>query len=325
MPRFTEGGPRPPEQNITLEQWLNKEFVPQYRAEADFLRRNRLLEILPKSREMGLLDITGKERKLPSPEELGRELKNHKEAIELKLNQGFTRLAFTPFGSPLAKLELLVQKKLLELHKAGKLVGVNYYDSNGQPQDKPLDLDINHPLYVWDKLDKADETGTLIYFPKQFTSQDYGGQTKIELLENTAIFPGWEVELLESSSFIPRAGKGKTTGGRKQLEAGLAPNEYLSKLKEETEHVDESGQIPEDELTELLRSLMGNGRVIHDFQNNMDSINYHLGAWVPASGGLLIGSWSRLLRQADLSMGGPEVVDEFFGACPAVRINRLGV
>jgi len=328
MARHPEGGTQPPEQRITLEYWLNKELMPRYRAETDFLRRATVLKTVETSRgkyAMGLRDINGVGRPFPNPDQITAEVRRHKEVIEHKLNQGFIRLGITPLGARLSEGNKLVGKKLLELHKIGKLLGTNY-DESGQPRGTKLDLDTNQPLYVWDALEQADENGKLVYFPTQFTSQNHGGKTKTELLEDPHNpFPGWEVQLLPATPFIPRAGKGRTIGGRKELEAGKSPNAYLAQLSAETAYANESGQTPEDEQIELLRSLYATGHVIHDYANNADSINYHLGAWVPSSGNVPYGLWHRDARRAYFSGGDPRGAGVFYGGGSAVRINRLGV
>jgi hypothetical protein len=324
MVRFPEGGPQPPEQKISLEHWINTELASQYRTEANFLRSAGLLEVLPHSRSMGLLDITGHERALPSPEAIAQELRGHKEIYEGKINQGFRGMEFTPFGSPLAKLEALVKKLLVKLHNEKRLFGTDY-DQQGQTKEVSLDLDTNQPLYVWDQLEKADETGALVYYPKQFTKENHGGKTKTEILETTELFPGWSVSLVENSTAIPRAGKGKMVGGRKQLEAGISSNDYLKKLQTDPTYAHESGQTPEDELTRLIRSLLKNGHVIHDYQNNVDSLNYLLGAWVTASGVVPFGRWYRDSRQASLGWDVPGYVVGYCGAGSAVRIGGLKV
>ena len=242
---------------------------------------------------MGLLDISGRERPLPTPEAIAKELRQHKEIYEGKMNQGFRSIEFTPFGSPLGKLEVLVRKLLLKLHNEKRLLGTDY-DDQSNPTDVKLGLDTNQPLYVWDQLERADETGALVYYPKQFTKENHGGKTKTELLETTVLFPGWQASLVEDTALIPRKNKGTTMGGRRQLEAGLSPNDYLKKLLTDPTYAHESGQTPEDELTRLIRSLLKNGHVIHDYQNTIDSLNYLLAAWVPASEGVPSGSWYRL-------------------------------
>ena len=72
MPQRPEGGSPPPEQRMSLEHWINTELAAQYKSEALFLRSAGLLEVLPKSRSMGLLDITGRERVLPNPEAIAQ-------------------------------------------------------------------------------------------------------------------------------------------------------------------------------------------------------------------------------------------------------------
>jgi len=324
MPRRPEGGSPPPEQKISLDQWISAELPKHYQSEVLFLRQAGLIEILPKSRDMGLLDITGKERPLPTPEAIATELREHKEIFTKKLNQGFTDFRLTPFGSPLAKLEALVRKALLKHHQDGKLFGTDY-DVQKQPKPVKLDLDINQPLYVWDKLEKSDENGSIIYYPKQFTKNNHGGQTKQELLEQEAVFPGWNVLLTENTPVIPRGGNGRTIGSRKQLEAGASPNDYLKTFLSNPTYVHESGQTPEDELTALLQRLAKDNQVLHDFGNNVDSLNYLTGAWVPASGDVPDGYWNRDGRRAYLLGSDPTFVSGNYGVAPAVRMGLLKI
>ncbi len=323
MPRNPEGSP-PPEQKISLDQWIDRELPQRYAAEVNLLRQTGLIEILPKSRDMGLLDINGRERVLPTPKAIAAELREHKEIYEVKLNQGFKEMEFTPFGSPLAKLEAVVRKLLLKQHAEGKLFGTDYTGS-GEGKETKLDLDISQPLFTWDKLTKADETGAMVYDVKQFTKNDHGGKTKTELLEQEAVFSGWHVSLVEDVAGIPRKGKGRMVGNRRQIEAGISPNDYLKMLLTNPAYAHESGQTPEDELTRLIRSLLKNGHVIHDYQNDVDSLNYLIDSWVPASGNVPYGFWVRDYRQAYRNGGDPTNLDGRYGVAPAVRMGKLKV
>jgi len=318
-----------PSKELSFERWLETEFKEQYDSQVRTLDRLGLLELLPEAGEKGLRGIDGKEYPLPSKEVIITELKKNQEKIKPKFKQDFTQIQLTPFGVPLERLTTLLQERILAHHKAGQLFAAK--DNPADP-DVPLELDTNQPLFTWDgHLDQnapqgqrgADVTGKCVYHPTSFDQKNHGGQTKQEILDdqtkNKSPFPGWEVKLLEKNLNIPREGKGKTVGGRKQLETNKTPEQYLKILQTDPQYQHEQGLTNEDWLTQFLIHLEKTNQVIDDYQGK-GSACFLAGSFNPASRRLGNGSWLRDARRAYLGWSDPDVQYSYYGFRPAVEL-----
>lgn len=310
----------------SLETWLRESLRPQYKAQVEFLRHAGLLELLPEDPQdpehhpasMGIIGIDGKPYSIPTPEAIQHALTNTPETGEMyatKIDQGFTDLQLTPFAKPLAQLEALLRRSILQHHKDTKL-----FSSDGVTS---LDLDTNQPLYVWDGYADADTTTnptqSLVYFPERFDPKNHGGTTKQQIMHAGG---AWQILLLEPDPTIPREGHApKAKGNRKRLEANSTPNDYLKTLQTNPIYSHESGLTLEDWHTRFLKELHANNRVLNDWSNPNDSLNYLLASYHPASGLVLYGYWLRDDRQAYVGGDGPEARGDFYGVCPAVRIR----
>src|SRR5260370_20465295 len=89
-------------------------------------------------------------------------------------------------------------------------------------------------VWIWDTLRQAIDTDELVCFPQAYAS-NHRGQTKLEVVNNGRIcaVPDWSVGLVESLPIMPQQDRGKTVGGRRQLEIGYSPREYLKTLQTE--------------------------------------------------------------------------------------------
>ena len=232
------------------------------------------------------------------------------EALKIKIEQGFTKLLLVPFGMSLDTLAEKYKETILKHHSQGKLLATKKEPTD---PDEPLELDTSQPLWIWDEYKNADQSGTLVYNPKEF-SKNHGGKTKTELLGTQA----WRVLLIEDLPNIPRQGKGKTIVTRPQLEANMTPRQYLEKLGLDS-YKDEVGMTPEDQLTYAILHLETTNQVIDDYQGN-GSVSYQIGAYFPASERVPGAYWDRAYRQAYLAGNGADARGEGVGVRSAVRV-----
>ncbi|MDP1722662.1 MAG: hypothetical protein Q8L37_05625, partial [Candidatus Gottesmanbacteria bacterium] len=280
----------------------------QYESERRVLEGAGILEQLP-SGEQGIRGIDGKAYPVPSYQEVRDLIREKRDILKKKAEQGFTKLLIVPFGM---KLDDLIEKY--------KAVILKHYADMPDPQDpskripdprktklfaakekdtdpdEPLDLDTTAPVWVWDAYRGADESGKLVYDPKEF-SQNHGGKTKAEILAAAPLgeardkqgksSPAWRILVIEADPNIPRSGQGKTVGGRARLEANKTPNEYLeaigngsAKLTTGNQYQGESGLTPEEWLMQAIATLEEKNQVIDDYQGK-GSVAYNTGAYFP--------------------------------------------
>src|ERR1019366_1256075 len=117
---------------------------------------------------------------------------------------------------------------------------------------------------------------------------------------------------------IPRAGKGKSVGGRPRIEANKTPKEYLEAIGT-GEYQNESGMTPEEWLMQAITTLEEENQVIDDWRGK-GSIAYNTGAYFQASGYVPDAYWSRDSRRALLYGSDPALRDGGVGARSAVRV-----
>lgn len=319
------------EQMSSLDRWLSTEFKEEYESQAKILDKLGLLELLPECGEMGIRGIDGKEYPIPSKEQIIQEIRTNREKYETKIKQGFIKIQLTPFGVPLEKLTTILEQRILAHHKEGKLLATK---ENPNDPDVKLELDTNQPLFKWDDwIDPnapegqrgADVTGKCVYHPQSFDQNNHQGFTKEQLLEKQtkkhSSFAGWNVLLIETSPNIPREGKGKTIGGRKQLETNKTPNDYLKLLQTNPDYQNEQGQTNEDWLTQFLVHLEQTNQVIDDYSGK-GSANFLAGSFNPSAGYLGYGYWVRDRRQALLVRDDPRNRYSGYGLRSAVGVGN---
>jgi hypothetical protein len=310
------------EKPFDLEHWLSQEFKTQYEQQAQILNMAGVLEILPHSKDIGIIDINGQERPFPEEEAIRDLILERKEFFSKKMEQGFTELEIVPIP-PLDKLVAIAREIIIKHHKEGKLFATRINPDDPAEPLIPLELDENEPLWVWDDYKGADKSGKMVYFPKVF-SRNHGGKTKAEVMLSMGNSPlaGYLVTLREKNINIPGAGKGITTGGRKQLEANQSPNDYLEIFKNRKEYQGEEGDTPEEWLIKIITHLEKTNEVIDDYQGN-GSASYQTGAFFPASGSVPGAGWFRGSRRASLLRSYPGHRDGSIGVRPAVRVNKI--
>ncbi|OGZ20867.1 MAG: hypothetical protein A2W55_03015 [Candidatus Nealsonbacteria bacterium RIFCSPHIGHO2_02_38_10] len=206
-----------------LERLPQKELKEQYASQREILERTGILEQLS-SGEMGIKGTDNEEYAFPSYQEITQRMRESEEALRPKTEQGFIRLQITPFGMKLDDLIDKYKQVILKHHKEGKLLATK---ENPFDPDEQLELDENNPVWLWGNYRNADVNGEMVYYPKEFSS-NHQGKTKQEVLKEQG---GWNILLAENLPNIPRKNKGEKIKGRKQLEAGKTPYQYLETLK----------------------------------------------------------------------------------------------
>ena len=314
-----------------FEYLPQKELKRQYESQRETFQRVGILETLP-SGELGIKGIDGKTYPFPTYEEIRKRIKNNKEVLNLKTEQGFNQLLIVPFGMKLSDL--------IEKYKA---VILNHYVSMPDPNDstkripdpqrtklfatkekptdpdKPLKLDEKTPVYVWDQYQDADTNGQLVYYPKEF-SENHQGKTKTELLKEGG---AWDVIIIENNPNIPREGANEAVGKgerkRKRIEANKTPNEYLEAIGQD-QYQNESGQTPEEWLIQALTLLEEKNQVLDDYQGK-GSLAYLTGVYFK-SGNVPCAYWFRGHGRASLGRHDPADRYPFIGVRSAVRVLK---
>jgi hypothetical protein len=295
-----------------------KEFhlKEQYDSQIAVLERTHILETLP-SGEKGIKGIDGKEYPIPTYEQILARMKEKKEMLGTKKEQGFTKLLLVPFGMSL--------DILLERYKAAILRAHNETDpkkklkaekASPTDSDEFLDLDTAKPLYIWDGYTNADKNGSLVYHPKSFAKDNHGGNTKSTLLADPK--SAWQIMLVEEGSIPAKDAKRQPKGGRTRLDAGATAESYLNVIGNGAyEH--ESGMTPEDWLMLAITRLEETGEVTDDWDGK-GKASYNTGAWFPAAERVPSAYWLRGVRRANVAGCVPRNPYDNFGSRPPVRV-----
>lgn len=294
-----------------FEKLSQETIEQQYNAQIEALRVAGILERLSNGKE-GITGIDGAEYEIPTMETVLLQIQEKQETLTPKIEQGFGEVLLVPFAKELGSIIEGAKNRILEHKKANKLLGAN---------GDPLELDETVPIWVWDKYIGGDKSGgELVYFPDQYTANNHG-KTKTEiLLTEQSTTPGWMILLNESEDNIPRADQGKPIGGRKQLEAGKSPNEYLNIQKTDPQYADEIYHTPESWLAYFISHLEETDKVVDDYQGG-GSIRYLGGAYFESSGSVPSGYCRRDARRAYLDGYDPSGVIGYCGVGSAVRIS----
>lgn len=259
-----------------FEALPKKELKEQYESQRKILQKNNILKKLSTG-ELGIKGIDGKEYVFPTYQEIARRMRENKEIIKTKTEQGFTKLLIVPFGMKLGDLVEKYKQAILRHHKAQKL-----FAPKEKQTDPNLPIGLLSDSVVWSSWSSDDDTaGLLVYYPQEF-SQNHQGKTKREILEEEG---GWNILLVEDLPIIPREGQGKTIGGRKQLESRKSLAKYLEIIQNDPSYQNESGMTPEDYIVYAITHLEQTDQVI-DFREafSRDSSPCLIGAYLPPRG-----------------------------------------
>ena len=309
------------EKKITTKEQI-KSKLEKARLEKIFSQENYLSQIntlkevgvLKKleNGKWGMIDILGKERPVPSYEEVKARLEAKSELLARKIEQGFTELLLVPIGTPLSFLIDRARDLIVKKHKEGKLLGTD---------GKKLELDEHNPVYVEEIYQDADVKGDLVYYPQKFDQQKHGGKTKEELIKGNG---GWQILLIENLPDLPAKANEdesnvKVIKGRKQLGAGQSPKEYLETIQTGPEYANEQFTTPEAQLIYFMEYLQRNNQVIDDWDGKGKGC-WNAGAYFKGSGLVPYGFWDRSAKQFNLSRASPVNHNDFFCARSAVGV-----
>jgi hypothetical protein len=295
---------------------INKEYTCTIAA----LNGAGILTLLPRSKESGVVGLDGKEYPVPSLEQVKGLFARHKELVRKKSAQGFVRLQLTPLAISLLYLFDLMQVAILKHAAEGRI-----FQTKRSPSEPniPVRVHKEKQVWVWDTLRQAIDTDSLVYFPRKYTV-NHGGQAKSQVIHDRRIcgVPGWSVGLVESFPMMPGQGEGNTLMGRRQLEVGLSPNEYLHILQSK-DYQGESGLTLEDFITHFLTHLATSDEVIRDVADNN-------GTWCLAhylkisyADVVPIGRWIRRVGRVrmDMHRSNNKECTKSFGAATVVRLD----
>jgi len=239
--------------------------VKEYARCVATLNRSGILTLLPKSETFGVIGIGGTEYPVPTHEQVVDLFVHNGELIERKVPQGFDRLELTPMAMPTTLLIDLLEAALLKHAAEGRICQTRR--SSSDPLI-PVRVNPEKTVWIWDTLRQALDADELVYFPQEYSS-NHRGQTKLDVVNNGRFcaVPGWSVGLVESAPITPQHGRGKTVGGRRQLEIGASPRDYLRTLQTQAYH-GETGKTLEDFITAFLTHLETTNEVSNDRYDN---------------------------------------------------------
>ncbi len=276
-----------------FENLPKKELKKQYESQKEMLEQVGILEKLSTG-EMGIKAIDNKEYAFPNYQEIVERMKENKEILESKTEQGFSQLLITPFGMKLDDLIEKYKQVLIKHYQEGRLLTTKEKPSD---PDEHLGLNEDEPVRIRKEYQNADTQGKLKYFPKE-SSQKHQGRTKQEILRKQG---GFNVMFIEDLPNIPKQGEGKKIKGRTQLEADQKPSTYLEILKTNPIYQNETGMTPEEQITYAIKYLEQTNQVIDDVSGK-GSASYQLGAYFVNDGEIPIFYWSRKYNWAKLFM-----------------------
>lgn len=309
-----------------------KKIVSSFPVENEYARcitafnRAGILVRLPGSGSAGITGIDGREYPLPSCEEVAALFDRNRELVERKVPQGFDRVALTPLAIPVPLLIDRMRAAVLRRATEGTI-----FRTRRSPSDpfEPVRVNLEKTVWVWETLRRVFDTDRLVYFPqedpgRQKGQAEYQGQTKSEAINNKNIcaIPGWSVGLIESIPVMPGPGEGTTRAGRKQLEIGLSPREYLRTLQGKA-YKGETGTTLEDFITEFLTRL----ETVNEVSNDISDSNalWCLGQYmkIPYAEVVPTGRWHRPIGRVRLDMHrtGNKRCTKSVGAATVVRLS----
>ena len=307
---------------------LTYNLTEQYEKETQTLRDRGLLETNKDGVEF-IRGIDGLECPLPSLETIANRLLEQKETLDIKAEQGFTKLILVPFATSLDRQIESLQQFLLNYKK----------------KHPDFDLNEDEPTWVWndatDGYKDADVKGDLVYGVKEFSKveSEHQGLTKAQILDSQRStgdpLAGWKVELFQEDikdrkiiragdsrslgiRSIPRAGEGRVDGKthpRKEIEAGKSSNEYLAQQLS-----GEVGQTPEDWICAFIYHLQETGEPLDNYQNGEDSVASLTGAWFKKSGNVPNVYWSAYFAQAGFDRDDPAGSYSGYGSRSVVMV-----
>jgi len=309
-PSHVERSPQP-EQLFPVER--------EYERCINALKRTGVLSLLQISASFGVTGIDGREYPVPSMEQVVELFAQNRQLVERKVPQGFEQLELIPVAAPMLLLIDRLKEAILKHAAEGSI-----YQTRRSAADPLIPVHVNKEkqVWIWDTLREAFDSDGLVYFPQKYSS-DHGGQTKLEVINNGRIcaVPGWSVGLVERLPILPLQGQGEILGGRRQLEIGFSPREYLRTLQTEA-YQGETGKTLEDFIIKFLTHLESTHEVSHDVDDN--NALWCSGQYMKISYGELVptGRWHRDIGRLRLDMHrtGNKLCTKSWGASTTVRL-----
>jgi hypothetical protein len=229
------------------------------------LNRAGVLTALPGFRARGVIGMDGREYPAPTLEQVSGLFARNAALVGSKVQQGFDRLELTPLAAAIQFLIDRLQEAILRHAAEGRVYQTRRSDSDPLI---PARVNATKQVWIWETLRRSLDTDELVYFPRQYTGCHLG-LTKLEVVDNARIcaVPGWSVGLVESLRFLPQQGQGRIVGGRRQLEIGFSPRDYLQTLQGQA-YQGETGKTLEDFITGFLVQLETTHEVSNDRSDN---------------------------------------------------------
>ncbi|MFA5743065.1 MAG: hypothetical protein WC921_03695 [Candidatus Paceibacterota bacterium] len=305
--------------NRTVEGAIQLES--EYSLNITALSHAGILSKLPRSGTFGVVGIDGREYPAPTLGQVAELFSRNKELVGRKVSQGFDRLELTPLALPMSFFIDRMEKVIIEHAAAGKI-----YQTKRTPSASliPVRVNAEKHVWIWETLKQALDADELIYFPQEYSNY-HQGQTKLGVVDNERIcaVPGWSVELVENLPIMPQFGEGLILGGRKQLEVGFSPREYLQVLQTPF-YRGETGKTLEDFITSFLIRL----ETANEVSNDVDDSNalWCLGQYLKISYAEVVptGRWVRKVGRVRLDMHrtGNKLCTKDWGGSTVVRLPR---
>ncbi|MBI9047172.1 MAG: hypothetical protein JEZ06_21980 [Anaerolineaceae bacterium] len=300
---------------------VKKEYTRCVRA----IKRANMLSNLSKPKTIGVIGIDGEEYPIPSLKQVTLLFDQNRELVRKKMSQGFDRLELTPLA---IQEPLLISQLKTAILKQGAQGTI--HQTRKSPSDPLIPLRVNSEkqVWVWETLLQVIDAEELVFFPQEYSS-NHMGQTKLEIINNGNIcaVPGWSIGLVENLRVMPEKGEGITLGGRKQLEIGLSPREYLELLQTPA-YIGETGKTLEDFITKFLTHLVTTTEVCHDRNDN--NALWFLGLYVKYRDDLKsdfvpTGWWHREYGRVRLDAHRPDnkLCTKSWGGASVVRLPKV--
>jgi hypothetical protein len=285
------------EEELVIEVKLK--LKDQYESQVNILESTNLVERLSDGRDgikvlrrtidgMSLVEYP-----IPSYEQVLAKFEEQRYLIRDKYEQGFDKLLLVPFGLKLSKL----------IDRYGATI-LQHRDNLRDSQGEKVEVTGNNPIF------RVNTKEELAYFPQELSENPQG--------KNKEDIEPWQI-LLTPDTIIPREGHGETKAGRKELEAGKSPIEYLRILKIDPQYQGESGLTPEDWIMYAITKLEESGTVIDNFYNKKDSTNYniraHYRSTIPGT------CWNRAIFEVLLGEFQFDTHEPEFGCRTSVRLG----
>lgn len=292
----------------------------EYARTIDALKRTGILNRLPGSNDLGVVGIDGEEYPVPTMQQVVDLFAQNAELVERKALQGFDRLELTPLAISTTHLIDLMRRAIIEHGKDG-----NIFQTRRCASDPFIPVRVNSEkhVWVWERLGQKLDTDEPVYFPREY-SIDHRGLSKLEVINDRHIcaVPGWSVGLVESSPVMPHQGEGRTLGGRRQLEIGRSPREYLQTLQAD-EYQGETGKTLEDFITKFLVHLETTNEVSNDRKD--ENCLWCLGQYIKIEYAECVptGRWERDIGRVRLDMHrtGNKQCAKSWGCSTVVRLG----